>query len=133
MLQLPAKAALVGLLLGIVLFSGGCKGKRTVTVTGSVVREGKPIPVSATGYLQVTLVPDAGPDVQFTPKIAECDKATGAFQILEVPPGKYKIGVEQYDPTPQADKLKGAFRANDGKILREIDGKSPLTIDLAKP
>ena len=36
-------------------------------------------------------------------------------------------------PNPQIDKLNGAFRAGGSKIIREIDGKMPLDIDLAKP
>ena len=121
---------LIGLIAAL-LFSPGCNQQRKVTVTGSVVRNGQPIPVSATGYVQITLMPDVGSE-EYTTRQARCEK-DGTFKIVEVPPGKYKIGVEQWDPNPQIDKLSGAFRVGDSKVIRDIDGKAPLNIDLAKP
>jgi hypothetical protein len=121
-----------GLLTVLAIFLG-CEYKpRTVTVTGKVTRSGQPLPVSNTGYVQVMLLPDVGADEQYTTRVGRCEK-DGTFQIPEVAPGKYKIGVEQLDPNPQSDKLNGAFRAGDSKMIRDIDGKAPLEIDLAKP
>ena len=118
--------------LAVILVSTGCKRDQTVTVTGSVVKSGQPIPVGPTGALEVRLRPDVGEDEPYTDSLARCEK-DGSFSIPNVLPGRYKVGVELFDPTPQMDKLNGAFRADTGKIIREIDGKAPLTIDLAKP
>src|SRR5262249_53518963 len=127
----PRQRAVVGLVaIGLLVF--GCNRNRNVTVKGSVVRGGQPLTVGPTGYVQVTLQPDVGADEQYTTRVGRCEK-DGTFTIFEVPAGKYKIGVEQLDPNPQSDKLNGAFRAGDSKLIREIDGKTPLTIDLAKP
>src|SRR5688572_12052912 len=115
----------------VALFTG-CGPPPNVTVTGTVLKDGKPLVVGPTGVLQVTLMPDVGPDEEYTSKIGECDRE-GKFTITDVPPGKYKVGVEQFDPTPQVDKLNGVFHPGAGKIKREIDGKAPLEIDLAKP
>ena len=121
------------LLLAVLAFLHGCESKpRTVTVTGSVTRGGQPLPVSKTGYVQILLLPDVGADEQYTTRVGRCE-ADGTFMIPEVPPGKYRIGVEHFDPNPQSDKLNGAFRAGDSKIIREVDGKTPINIDLAKP
>jgi len=114
------------------LLSSGCNQQRNVTVTGNVLRSGQPIACSANGYVQVTLMPDVDAKEGYTTRQSRCEK-DGAFKIVEVPPGKYKIGVEQWDPNPQIDKLNGAFRPGDSKVIRDIDGKAPLTIDLAKP
>lgn len=119
-------------LLVACLLVPACTGEKKVTVTGNIARGGQPLKLSPTGVLLVTLVPEAPPNDTYTSRIAECDQ-TGAFTIKEVTPGKYKIGVEQFDPNPQIDKLNAAFRADTGKIIREIDGKAPLAIDLAKP
>ena len=120
------------LLVVIVTIIPACESKpRTVTVTGSVLRNGQPIPVSKTGYVQVMLLPDVADDQQYTTRVSRCE-ADGTFMIPDVTPGKYKIGIEQFDPNPQIDKLNGAFRAGDSKVIREIDGKTPIDIDLAK-
>lgn len=120
-------------LLALAAISPGCnRGPQTVTVTGKIVRGGQPIAVGPTGYVQVMLLPDVGADEQYTTRVGRCEK-DGTFVIPEVQPGKYKIGVEQLDPTPQSDKLNGAFRAGDSKIIRDVDGKTPIEIDLAKP
>jgi hypothetical protein len=126
-----AQAILVAVAL-MDFVSIGCKREQTVTVTGSVVRNGQPIPLGPTGVLEVKLRPDVGEDEPYTDSLGRCEK-DGSFSIPNVRPGRYKVGVEQFDPTPQMDKLNGAFRADTGKIVREIDGKAPLTIDLAKP
>jgi len=123
-----------GFVLGVplLLLVAGCGPPPNVTVTGTILKGGQPIQVSPTGVLQVTLRPDVGEDEEYTSKIGECDRA-GSFRITDVPPGKYKVGIEQFDPTPQIDKLNGAFHPGSSKIKRDIDGKVPLSIDLAKP
>jgi hypothetical protein len=117
--------------LSLSLLAAGCQPGST-KVTGKVVRDGQPIPVSPTGVIQVTLIPDVAPGTPYTPVIARCEP-DGSFVLLEVKPGKYKIAVEQLDPSPQTDKLGGAFGKEKTPIVRDIDGKKPIEIDLAKP
>src|SRR5689334_2392584 len=130
MILLRRHAAAVCLLTLAITFTGCGKGGKAVTVTGTVLRSGQPLALSPTGIVEVTLEPDLPPDKAFSPRLGECDKTTGKFEIREVPPGKYKVGVQQLDPNPTIDKLNGAFAARAGKFLREVDGKTPLTIDL---
>jgi hypothetical protein len=128
-----AQRSVLAVTLMIFASAFGCNQKpRTVTVTGSVLRGGQPIAVSNTGYVQIMLLPDVGADEQYTTRVGRCEK-DGTFTMPEVPPGKYKIGIEQFDPNPQIDKLNGAFRAGDSKIICDVDGKTPLHFDLAKP
>ena len=126
-------AAAAWLLVAVAVCVGCGKKDSNITVTGSVVRDGKPLSVSKNGYVQVTIQPDVDPGKAFTPRLAECDKATGKFEIRDIPPGKYKVGIQQFDPDPTTDKLKGAFYVDTSKIVRDLDGKTPLDIDLAKP
>jgi hypothetical protein len=125
-----SKALLV--LLAAALVACGCRKVSNVTVTGSVVRNGQPLPLSKTGIVQITLMPDVPEDQPYTNFLGEADK-TGKFEIPDVPPGKYKIGIEHLDPSPQTDKLGGAFRTENPKVIRDIDGTAPLTLDLSKP
>ena len=121
-----AFAFLVGLCLA------GCNQSTTVTVTGTVLREGQPIAMGPTGIVQVTLIPDVEPGVEYTTYVGRAD-ATGKFEIIEVPKGRYRVAVEVLDPTPMEDKLAGAHSMENTKIKRDVDGETPLTIDLAKP
>jgi len=114
------------------LCCAGCKRETNVTVTGRVLKNGQPLAIGPTGNVQITLVPDLPPDEHYTSRIGECDKE-GNFTITNVKPGRYKIGVEQFDPNPQMDKLNGAFTAAGGKITRDLDGKAPVVIELTKP
>src|SRR4051794_28644883 len=110
-------------LVMLAVFLGCSKKTKTVTVTGSVVRSGQPISLGPNGYIELTLQPDLPPEVAFTPKTTECDRTTGKFTVPNVVPGRYKIGIRQLDPDPINDKLKGAFAASSGKIIRDLDGK----------
>jgi hypothetical protein len=103
-----------------------------VTVTGKVLQGDKPIPVSPTGVVQVTLKPDVPEGAEFTTYVGRCNP-DGSFEVLDVPLGKYKVGVEQLDPTPMEDKLQGAHSVDNTKFIRDVDGKTPIVIDLAKP
>jgi hypothetical protein len=120
--------ALIVLSLSLV---AGCEPS-SLKVTGTVLRDGKPIPVSATGVVQVTLIPDVAPGTPYTTYPGRCD-AEGKFEILNVKPGKYKVAIQQFDPDPQTDKLNGAFNQEKTTIVRDIDGKKPIEIDLSKP
>lgn len=128
----PQRQALLVGLLAASLFLPACQKGGNVTVTGRVLRNSQPIPLSKTGVVQVTLIPDVGPDEQYTTYVGRCDE-TGKFEVFDVPPGKYRISIEVLDPTPQNDKLNGAFAFANSKFKRDIDGKAPLAIDLAKP
>ena len=55
-----------------------------------------------------------------------------ALEKKGVPPGKYRIAVQQFDPYPTTDKLDGKFAPGKTTIVREVNG-STLDIDLAKP
>jgi hypothetical protein len=118
--------------LTILALSSGCNSSGTIKVTGTVLRDGKPLPISTTGVVQVTLIPDVAAGTPYTTSVGRCD-ANGKFEILEVKPGKYKIVIEQLDPNPATDKLAGAFGKDKTPIVRDIDGKKPVEIDLAHP
>ena len=110
----------------------GC-GQKLVTVKGTVTDKQQPIPLSQTGSVLVTLVPDVPEGTPHTNKVGRPD-ASGNFVIEEVPPGKYKVAVEVNDPLPGDDKLMGKFSVKSTPIRREVvDEKTVLTIDLASP
>jgi hypothetical protein len=81
----------------------------------------------------VTLIPEASSEKGVTNIPTYADNSTGEFEAMDVPMGKYRIAVEHNDPTPQDDKLEGAFNPTNTKIVRDINGKTPINIDLSKP
>jgi hypothetical protein len=87
---------------------------------------------SPTGVIEIVLRPDLPADQQYTTIPGRCEP-DGSFSIPNVPPGKYVFGVAINDPTPQTDKLNGALNYLNSKIKRDVDGKTPITIDVAKP
>lgn len=117
-------------LLGCVMVAG-C-GAKKVTVNGKVTRKGEPIKMGTNGYFQVTLIPVVEKGKNYTTIPGRSD-ADGAFVIENVPAGKYRIAIQQFDPNPQQDALGGQFSEEKTKIVRDIDGKSPIEIDLNKP
>jgi hypothetical protein len=122
------------LLAGLVVLAGstGCGGQKKVKVTGAVVQDGKPLPVTTMGGAQITLVPEVAPGGAITTHVGYADEQ-GKFEILNVPPGKYKVAVTYEDKGPGSDKFGGKFSQDNTKIRREVDGSKPLTIDVAKP
>jgi hypothetical protein len=127
-------------LCSFVIFVAGCGGPVgpvTVSCEGTLLKDGQPLQVDKReiGVGQVTLefipVGDTGPAPQTYGAQAD---AAGKFSLPGgVPPGKYKVAVRQWDPYPDNDKLQGAFSKEKTPLIREIDGKSPIQIELSKP
>lgn len=117
----------LGLLVGVMAV--GCGGPKEVTVTGTVLQGKQPVTLSPTGVLQVTLAPDVPEGADFTTYPGRCD-ATGKFEVPNVPPGRYKFAVQQFDPDPTTDALQGAFDIGKTKFVFEVDGKTPIAIEL---
>ena len=114
------------------LWLTGCGGEKLVNVKGTITKNQQPIACGPTGYVEVVLIPDVPPGTPFTTKPGEAD-ASGNFAISGVKPGKYKIAVAVRDPLPGDDKIKGEFSQVNTKIIREIDGQTPLVIELTAP
>ena len=73
----------------------------------------------------------AGPLEPGQPFSAAADEE-GNFDLPGgMPAGKYRVVVRQWEPYPQIDKLKGRFAEENSPLVVEVDGKTPLQIDLA--
>jgi hypothetical protein len=137
------------LFLVAALFLLGCgdgyKPKDGVTVTGKVVKGGKPLDVPhrdvGLGSVEVLLVP-AGNATGATQE-SSLAKEDGSVRMegpgRGITPGKYKLAVLQHDKGPGSDMLKGAFSPDKTPITVEIPearlGKTHDlgVIDLHKP
>jgi hypothetical protein len=112
----------------------GCSGETLVEAKGKVTYRGAPIKLGPRGVLEVSLIPEQHDERgEYTSFTAEVNYADGAFEVPgKVPPGKYRISVQQLDPYPMNDKLKGAFHMDRSPIVREVTGE-PIEIDVSKP
>ena len=114
------------------LLCSGCGGEKLVTVKGTIKKNQQPLAFGSTGYVEVILIPDVPVGTPRTTRPGRAD-ASGNFEIDEVKPGRYKVSVALRDPLPGDDKLKEEFSEANTKIIREVDGKTPLTIELTDP
>ena len=129
-------ATLVALLA---LTFAGCQqnsGPVTVPLQGSLLMNGQPLEVKGReiglGQVALEFIPadDTGPAPQVFGVKAD---TAGKFAFAGgIKPGKYKVAVYQWDPYPNVDRLQGAYSKERTTIVREVDGKSPIDIDLAK-
>src|SRR5437016_4677214 len=88
----------IRLILGLLLIAGatGCVRIKT-NITGTVTREGQPLVwTSEMGHLHVVFHPDG--ETNMSPvKATKTDWRTGTYEIAEIPAGKYRIAVQQFD------------------------------------
>src|SRR5690242_3951816 len=108
---------LAGFLLA--LTSGCSKSVRFVSIHGKITNGGKPVTTSSKGFVQVLFQPADGGNPS-TPVPAVVDSQQGTFTVSEIAEGRYKVVVQQMDPAPVTDKLKGAFSAAKTPIVREV-------------
>ena len=122
------------------LFFTACtssSGPVTVSCSGTLLKDGQPLAVAneeiGLGMVSLEFIPieTAKPT---TERYGVKVNKDGTFSRPDgIPPGKYKIAVWQWDPYPNVDKLQGAFAEEKTPLIRMIDGKSPLEIELSRP
>jgi hypothetical protein len=110
----------------------GC-GKGVV-VKGKVTDNGQPLTVSDKGVLTIAFHADDTTKAVYPADV----KKDGTFEVpgpekKGVPPGKYHIVIQQMDPYPKTDKLKGKFAPGKTAIVREVAPGKEIDIDVSKP
>jgi hypothetical protein len=121
--------------VGACLTAGGCGSG--ASVTGKITNGGEPLQVSDKGHIVVTFSKEVADAAQGDGFGADL-QPDGTFRVVGktgggIPPGKYRISVQQFDPYPTTDKLKGKFAPGKSPIVRDITGTTTLNIDLSKP
>jgi hypothetical protein len=112
-------------ILGVILpLFLGC-GPGVVQPNGKIVKGGQPVKVSDKGVIVLNFVPAEGGKEGAS--YSADTKPDGTFKIIGsdgkgIPPGKYKVAVQLFDPYPSNDLLKGKYAM----------GKTELTVDVGK-
>jgi hypothetical protein len=123
-------------LVGVVaLMASGCGSSDAVRVSGTLVRDGKPVVVEEGQWVQMLFY-------EVDPKVAgESFPANvgpdGSFDLpgkegSGIPVGKYKVVIRWVTHKDRTtDALKDAFTLEKSPIVVEIQGSRNLTIDLS--
>lgn len=136
-----AAIVIVGMSLPLFTGCGGGSGEKTVQTKGRVTNAGEMLDVErrdvGVGMVQVIFTSVDESEKNIGESSASKVLVDGSFSVggrsgSGLPPGRYRIGVEQWDPYPHVDKLKRKFSPTTSKIIRTIDG-SPIELDVSRP
>jgi len=118
-----------------------CSGSpKPLKVSGQLKNNDKPYtaPKGAMVTIEFTPVVEAGTPFDRYP--AKFNREDSSFTVAGrseqgIPPGKYRISVQQFvsDPTAQINEMNARFTAEKSAIVREVADETPIIIDLAKP
>lgn len=124
--------AFVRLALGVLLIAGvtGCVRVKT-NITGTVTCDGKPLVWNSEGgHLHLVFHPE--PERGISPVKADTDWRTGTYRIAEIPAGKYRIAVQQFDEKHN-DAFGGRLDAVRSNLHCEVtDDGQVINIDIPK-
>lgn len=113
----------------VLLTCVGCSETPSI-VSGTVTKDGQPLQVSEQGDIQIHFIQEENGQMTGQTFMSSLD-SSGHFEA-EVPEGDYRIAVQQLDPYPNVDKLKGKFDQNKTPIKQSIKGGDTLDIDLSQ-
>lgn len=117
------------------LLVAGC-GSSSVKVTGKLTKRGTALSVTEKGRILVSFHPEDTADTK-GPYPADVNQSDGTFEVKGkdgggIPPGKYRVSVQQFDPYPGTDLLKGRFEGRNTKIVVDVKGGDVGEIDVEK-
>jgi hypothetical protein len=127
---------LATIVVAVALFAAiqfGLLGPREVNISGFVTRDGKPLEWhSDAGKLSIVFLPKKR-DTTTPAYRAESDRATGRFEVKNIPTGTYIVTVQQLDPDGAHDLLGMVYDPASTDIEREVtkDGEE-FKIDIPK-
>jgi len=112
----------------LVLLLAGCQPK-TVKVTGTVLKDGKPMTVSAETYVTLSFIPDPKPsDDKATSYSATFDQKSGGYNVT-LPPGSYRTMLIVVPPG-KSGKINAPRPINSAKTY---DLKSSQNLNIEVP
>ncbi len=122
------RVCLLSLLVGL----AGCGADRKIAISGTVTRGGEKLTWPDGGLLLVIFFPEdrvRNPDVYS----AETNIATSAYAIASIPPGRYKVAVQQFD-TKFTDTMNAAYDPSKTTLMIDVppDGGT-LDIEIPAP
>ena len=108
----------------------GCE-KKEPEIKGTLTQNGQPLTVSDKGDIQIQFVQESGGGLTGKVFMGTLDKSTGQY-VAQIPPGDYRVVVQQLDPYPNVDKLKGKFTQAKTPIKKTVVGGETVDIELSE-
>jgi hypothetical protein len=121
--------SLVGLTAAYFMYG---RAKPKYAISGTVTRDGKALEWKADNRkLDVKFVPldRVADDNVYS---AETDTDAGTYTIAAIPPGSYRVSIQQMDPFPTHDLLNFALSMSGSTIRRDVT-KNGEVIDIDIP
>ncbi len=130
------RVSLLFVALAVGLSAAGCGGSGKLQTRGKVLKGGRPLTLPEGEYVRLTFIPvvEAGQKRAEDYYVAEYNRADGTFKVAGkdlkgMPPGKYKIMVEQLKG--RTDVLRGAFSEATTPFVCEVKtAADEVVIDL---
>lgn len=104
----------------------------TYAVAGTITRNGQPLTWKTEGgVLDVKFVPlDRQRDMNVY-RALQTDRKAGTYRIQGIPPGSYRVSIQQQDPDSRFDLLNFEFSPGKSPILRDVvSDNDAMDIDL---
>ena len=103
-------------------------------ISGTITRDGKPLEWETDhGVLLVLFVPMDRVKDKNVYRAMETDAKTGHYAITNIPPGPYRVSIQQQEPDARYDRLKFKFSIKDSPIERVVTGNDEvIDIDIPK-
>ncbi len=123
------KCANLGVFTIAILLLTGCEHSDPV-IKGKVTNDGQALQVSDQGDIQIEFIQEEAGSLTGQAFMASLEP-DGSYE-LTVPPGDYRVAVQQLDPYPNVDKLKGKFDQQKTPIKKKLQGDETLDIELSE-
>jgi len=120
----------------------GCESKSSsdvVFLKGKVTNAGQPLEVKSratgTGMVRIAFHPIKDGKAAAVEVDATSANEAGDFHFRDgIPPGEYRVVIEQWDPYPQVDKLNGKFSLDRSPIVKTVSHDVDyVEIDISDP
>lgn len=123
-----------------VLIPACSSGPKPLKVSGQLKNNDKPYTAPKGAMVTIVFAPVVETGAPFDTFPAKFNREDSSFAVAGktdqgIPPGKYRISVQQFvpDPTAQINEMNARFTLEKSAIIREVTDETPIIIDLARP
>jgi len=106
--------------------ASGCSKVKTVTITGRLTKDGKPLQAPKDAYVTLTFLPDPGEDAPRSYP-AKLDREAWTYKV-DLPAGRYRANI--YVPDPKKKSPPPLKSQGDPKYLFDFNESKEVDIEV---